>query len=335
MIDFKRYSDVDWSLQELGRAILDSKYAEEFANESVENALKMLQDDQGRAGELFGQFLIRHGHRSVKEFDFYTETWGINPRSLIQVLQTLVANPSRLTAAPVKDQGESSIQNIQNKPKMNPILKFIVSRARHAVICREKTKSLTIRSIHHLRLAYRRLGQLMVNDGKIPDAGLVFFFTHSELEQVINSRGAPLITKAVRRRKLHPEMNALVFPEISLGIPKAIQQKNQPAETGTNGVQILATPVFKGSARAKARVALNLEEARNIQCGEVLITYSTDIGWSPYFPLLSGVVTEIGGLISHGAVVAREYVSSRVIFFFFLNFYLFLLSHYELVLSLT
>ena len=41
--------------------------------------------------------------------------------------------------------------------------------------------------------------------------------------------------------------------------------------------------------------------------GEILITISTDIGWSPYFPLLGGVVTELGGLISHGAVVAREY----------------------------
>lgn len=44
-----------------------------------------------------------------------------------------------------------------------------------------------------------------------------------------------------------------------------------------------------------------------IQPGDILITYCTDIGWSPYFPILGGVVTEIGGLISHGAVVAREY----------------------------
>ena len=43
------------------------------------------------------------------------------------------------------------------------------------------------------------------------------------------------------------------------------------------------------------------------QKGDILITFSTDIGWSPYFALLSGLVTEIGGLISHGAVIAREY----------------------------
>lgn len=79
------------------------------------------------------------------------------------------------------------------------------------------------------------------------------------------------------------------------------------------GVQLRGTPVFKGKIRATARVALNLEEAKAIQNGDILITRCTDIGWSPYFPLLSGVVTELGGLISHGAVVAREYVRSLII----------------------
>lgn len=84
--------------------------------------------------------------------------------------------------------------------------------------------------------------------------------------------------------------------------------------TGGDGVQLTGTPVFKGTVRATVRVALNLEEAKQIQNGDILITRSTDIGWSPYFPLLSGVVTELGGLISHGAVVAREYVTITLLF---------------------
>ena len=43
------------------------------------------------------------------------------------------------------------------------------------------------------------------------------------------------------------------------------------------------------------------------QSGDILITYSTDIGWSPYFPVISGLVTQIGGLLSHGGVIAREF----------------------------
>lgn len=51
----------------------------------------------------------------------------------------------------------------------------------------------------------------------------------------------------------------------------------------------------------------DFSDAHKIQQADILITRATDIAWSPYFPLLSGIVTELGGLISHGAVVAREY----------------------------
>lgn len=66
-------------------------------------------------------------------------------------------------------------------------------------------------------------------------------------------------------------------------------------------VQLVGTPVCHGKVTARARVVTRLQEAVNIERGDVLVTMSTDVGWTPYFPLLSGVVTEIGGLISHGA----------------------------------
>lgn len=65
-------------------------------------------------------------------------------------------------------------------------------------------------------------------------------------------------------------------------------------------------PVCSGVVTARACVIQNLSEIHKLEKGDILVTYSTDIGWSPYFPLLKGICTEIGGLISHGAVVARE-----------------------------
>jgi pyruvate,water dikinase len=65
-------------------------------------------------------------------------------------------------------------------------------------------------------------------------------------------------------------------------------------------------PVCSGIVTARACVIETFSEIHKLQKGDILVTYSTDIGWSPYFPLLSGICTEIGGLISHGAVVARE-----------------------------
>ena len=75
-----------------------------------------------------------------------------------------------------------------------------------------------------------------------------------------------------------------------------------------SGHEVRGTPACPGRVTGTARVVIHVSEASSIQAGDVLITHSTDIGWSPYFPILGGVVTELGGLISHGAVVAREYV---------------------------
>ncbi|XP_075547056.1 rifampicin phosphotransferase-like [Dermacentor variabilis] len=63
----------------------------------------------------------------------------------------------------------------------------------------------------------------------------------------------------------------------------------------------------QGVAQGGARVAPTFEEAHLIQKGEILVTTATNTGWTPYFPLLAGVVTEIGGPLCHGAIVAREY----------------------------
>ena len=74
-----------------------------------------------------------------------------------------------------------------------------------------------------------------------------------------------------------------------------------------DSICLQGTAVTVGSVKARVCVAETIEEAVNIQAGDILLTYSTDIGWSPYFPLLSGIVTEIGGTVSHGAVIAREF----------------------------
>ena len=66
------------------------------------------------------------------------------------------------------------------------------------------------------------------------------------------------------------------------------------------------TPVSSGIAVGRARVVKSLDEAAALEVGEVLICPFTDIGWTPYFTVASGVATEVGGISSHAAVVARE-----------------------------
>lgn len=77
--------------------------------------------------------------------------------------------------------------------------------------------------------------------------------------------------------------------------------------TTARGAVLVGLGISPGIARGRVRVARSLDEASRLQPGEVLVAKAADPGWTPYFPSAAGLVTELGGLLSHAAVVAREY----------------------------
>lgn len=141
----------------------------------------------------------------------------------------------------------------------------------------------------------------------LPDTDLIFYLTHQEIGTLLNDRNrSDLISKANRRRRLLPELKKFQFDEFQWGVMKP---RNADTEVLAlkDLVKVTGTPVCEGRVTARACVVTSFAEVSKIRSGDILIAHSTDIAWSPYFPILSGVVTELGGLISHGAVVAREY----------------------------
>lgn len=159
----------------------------------------------------------------MKEFDLMTETWELNPKGVVDVLQSMVANSSSFQE-PKPTDWQTSLPPIRAS-KLRA-LKFFVPRSRAAVVAREKTKSLLVRTIHVFRMAYRKLSELLVQEHKIPDLNLIFFLTHSEIGDLIEQGGAGIVSKAKRRRKLYPMMNNLMFPEVSQGIPVPVEEQN-------------------------------------------------------------------------------------------------------------
>lgn len=182
-------------------------------------------------------------------------------------------------------------------------------RCQTYVQLRERTKSLLIAYISEIRKAYYFLGENMQMQGYLPEYSLIFYLTHSEIGDVLRekSRCAQLINKAIRRRRLFPEWKKLHFDEFHWGVIRPRRDLPTNGEGIATNVKIVGTPVCAGIVTGRACVVKSFSEVSKIKSGDILVAYSTDIAWSPYFPVLSGVVTELGGLISHGAVVAREY----------------------------
>ncbi|XP_022242823.1 uncharacterized protein LOC106460401 [Limulus polyphemus] len=295
-------------IQDLATEILNTGAATMFTSVSVEEALNWLRKDRGRAGTTYKNFISTHGHRCWKEFDVMSATWEEDPRSLVQTLQNLLKTSGEKRAAKINMTVDEAIRHTRYKSGFLGRFYFrrVVSLARWAVVKRENSKSILIKSVDHCRKAYRYLEKLMIKEGRLPERGLLYFLTHEEIGELLRTRSAHLLSIASKRRRMHAKLDTMIFPEIMVGQPKPITAESYITDE-INAEELRGVTVCQGVVKGPARVVLQLEEAHSLQAGDILVTFSTDVGWSPYFPLLSGIVTEIGGLISHGAVVAREY----------------------------
>ena len=85
------------------------------------------------------------------------------------------------------------------------------------------------------------------------------------------------------------------------------------ADPQLTGSYLQGLPASAGRVRGIARLVESISEAAKLAPGEILVTQGTDPGWTPLFPLVSGLVLETGGLLSHGAIIAREYGIPAVI----------------------
>jgi pyruvate,water dikinase len=296
------------SLQELAKIILQDAKGKEFAAMETKSALKWLQQHTGAVGEGFKTFIETHGHRCLREFDIFCLAWELDPSIVVENLKTLVSYPATLDTKKEFTNVEDAVGKLKTPLswKSRQIIKWVLGISRYAVEAREQSKSLLIRTVHQFRLAYRALAKKMVEEGRLPEPDLIFFLTNWELKNLLETRSPKLVARATKRKRIQPKMDQLKFPEISFGVPRPIDLTEIDSSLATTS-RVEGTPVSQGVIKATARVVIDLKDATQIKSGDVLITYATDIGWSPYFPLLSGVVTEMGGLISHGAVVAREY----------------------------
>lgn len=131
----------------------------------------------------------------------------------------------------------------------------------------------------------------------------IYYLTFEELREVVRTQ--KLDYQIIHHRKVEYKLYEKLTPprvitsdgEIIMGKYK---RENLPADA------IAGLPVSSGVVEGRARVILNMEDA-DLEDGDILVTSFTDPSWTPLFVSIKGLVTEVGGLMTHGAVIAREY----------------------------
>lgn len=291
------------ALDSLGSLIAaESGAAERFGRMAADEALQWLRSPtSGNAGKVFESFLATHGHRCIRELDFRERDWQEDPLPLVQSLQLIVMAP-RATQTEWTREANEALAELSLGAR--GLIRWLLPKAHAAVVERERSKSFSVWVARQLKRGYVAFAQRLVAEGRLPDVDLVFFFTHEELGRLAQAPDRALVRRAEHRRRLQPRKIALEFPRVCKGKPVPLSVAEGEVQAGD---AIQGTPLSRGVAVGPARVARTLAEAAAMQPGEILVTPFTDVGWTPFFGRAAGLATEIGSVLSHGAVVAREY----------------------------
>lgn len=251
------------------------------------------------------ELIARHGHRCIREAEMRELEWAAEPAHLIESLKSKTR--LFLDGHKLKEVSLSTPLFEINKEDLGfihrHIVKWMLPKARKAVVRREHTKAWAIGIQHQFKLAYRHLAKMMVDEELLGDEGQIYFLQHNEIGQMINSGEYNYWKKiASERRRQFPELQKMVFDDVVFGIPVPQESTSLSGTGNLSGV-----PVSQGIVVGMVRIVNSLADASSLKKGEIMVARYTDIGWTPFFSIISGLITEIGSPLSHGAVVAREY----------------------------
>ncbi len=255
--------------------------------------------------EAWNDFMERHGHRCVREAEMIEKEWALDPTTLIEGLKTKVSLILEGFNGHVNGYASQKISLKENGLGWTgrKIVGALLPKARKAVARREQTKAWSIGVQYQFKKAYRRLAEMMVSKNILDDNELIFFLQHNEIGEMLKSENYDYWNKKAKTRQaLYPEMKALSFADLVKGIP-------YPEEAGMteSSSELSGVPVSRGVVEGKVRLVDSLNDARKLKKDEIMVARFTDIGWTPFYSVVSGLITEIGSPLSHGAVVAREY----------------------------
>ncbi|KAI4453308.1 phosphoenolpyruvate synthase-related [Holotrichia oblita] len=301
--------DILRSMRVLAKAALDKNPGS--VNFTCEELAAFIKADTSFVKFAYDCFIARHGHRGIREAELRSLSWKNDEKLLMEnvllVMKTGAVEPPK-TASNFRACYEKEMHGKKGLAKKG--MGYLINQARTGVYNREYTKSKMIKAVDCFKTAYIKLAERMVEVGALPDKDLIYFLTHKEIGELIEHKKAKLIKRAIQRRRLIEQQRELKFKDVNIGKPQPIIIEKISAQ---NGMELYGAPISRGEVKGRARTVRSVDDARELKDGEIMIAAFTDIGWSPYYSVIGGLVTEVGSALSHGAVVAREYALPLVV----------------------
>ncbi|HDX9652825.1 TPA: phosphoenolpyruvate synthase [Bacillus wiedmannii] len=309
---------------EMGLALLDVAdvirpyqevitYLQHVENDNFLDELVQFKGGE-KARDAILTFLNKYGMRCSGEIDITKTRWSEKPTTIIPMILNNIrdfeAGASKRKfeeglqeALKKEEELVNRLQHLPNGKQKVEEMKRMVRNIRNFIGYREYPKYGMINRYFIYKQALLKEAEQLVQSGVIHEIDDIYYLTFEELHEVVrtNKLDYERIQKQKNDYKLYGKLTP---PRIMTSDGEIItgkyKRENLPADA------IVGLPVSSGVIEGRARVILNMEDA-NLEEGDILVTAFTDPGWTPLFVSIKGLVTEVGGLMTHGAVIAREY----------------------------
>lgn len=309
---------------EMGLALLDVADAIRPYPEVIDYLQQVKHDDfldelvtfdGGReARDAIRDFLSKYGMRCAGEIDITRTRWSEKPATLIPLILGNIKNFEPNASHRKFEQGRQEALNKEQEllERLSRLpdgeqkaveTKRMIDLIRNFIGYREYPKYGMVNRYFVYKQALLKEAEQLVETGVIHDREDIYYLSFEELHDVVrtNKLDYRMINKRKDEYKLYEKLTPpRVITSDGEIIVGEYKRQNIPAEA------IVGLPVSSGVIEGRARVILNMEDA-DLEEGDILVTAFTDPSWTPLFVSIKGLITEVGGLMTHGAVIAREY----------------------------
>jgi rifampicin phosphotransferase len=259
-------------------------------------------------------YLDKYGMRCVGEIDITRPRWSERPTTLVPLILGNIENFEPGESERRFEQGRQEawkkeqellerLRALPNGERKADEVKRMIDRLRTFVGYREYPKYGMISRYFVYKQALLEEAERLVRAGLLREREDIFYLTFQELHDVVRTRQVD--EQLIRRRAAaFRAYQTLTPPRVLTSDGEAVAgaYRRDDAPAGA----LVGLPVSAGIVEGRARVILDMAEA-DLEAGDILVTAYTDPSWSPLFVTIKGLVTEVGGLMTHGAVIAREY----------------------------
>lgn len=274
------------------------------------NELSLLIKNDSVLRSVMEDFLSKFGHMSDQEFELRHPRWGEHPESLYRVLSNIVLElENDENAITVARQHKEATKPLSNDENANMMIKLIVWLSKIFNRNRENLKQAFVKEHYQLKQFLLTKAQMLCNSGFLPSERSIYFLTMTEIEELTILR--PQVEKnhylrVIMQREDEYRGNR-IFKHPGRWLEKEGEFVAAEFSDHSKGGMLYGIPCSSGNAEGMARVLNSFEEGQKLIPGEILVVYSANPGWTPLFLIAKGIICEIGGALSHSAIIAREY----------------------------